>query len=251
MYVEPSTLPPTWRDFEAYRLVKIERRSTRGAARELHLSQTRVCQLVSRVAEFLIETAPAVDDEVQRKKQLYVAEQVAAERLDHLQKEAMAGFNRSREAVRVIGNSMAPGGDVRFLSLAARLSVMAAKLPAPKLCDVLFAPEFAAEDEAAWAEEEALRGQQDRDDEDDEEDDLDSEFPPEEDCSTLAARVPERASRPAAPQVEKPFPAESSISGVSVGLLGKLSETGTVQRLQARHDQTPKAERRKAFFGGK
>jgi hypothetical protein len=252
MYVTQQTLPPTWRDFEVYRLVKIERQSTRGAAQEMHLSQTRVCQVVARVAEFLVETAPAADDDVQRRKQLHVAEQVAAERLDFLQKQAMAGFNRSLEAVKVEGSRVGPGGDPRFLNLAARLSLMAAKLPTPTLTDVLFAPELDAEEEAAWAADEARRAEEDRDEEEDDRGDRsDSRFPPEEDCSTLAAQVATRAPRATLKKAAKPLPVESSISGVSVDLLAKLSETETVQSRARQRERGSKQDRRAAFLSGK
>ena len=58
-----NALPPAARDFEAYRLVKVERKSTREAAKLLRISQTRVCQVVARVAEYMVDvTEPASDE---------------------------------------------------------------------------------------------------------------------------------------------------------------------------------------------
>lgn len=94
--METRLLPPSGRDFEAYRLVQCEEKSTREAAAELGISQTLVRRLVDRVADFLAEVAPGDGDEVGRKQRLYVAEQVASERVDHLYGEALRGFRASK-----------------------------------------------------------------------------------------------------------------------------------------------------------
>ncbi|QDU27720.1 hypothetical protein ETAA8_28100 [Anatilimnocola aggregata] len=59
-------VPPSERDFQAFRLIKVEQRTTRAVAELLGILQTRVCQIVQRVLEFLIETAPTADDEARR-----------------------------------------------------------------------------------------------------------------------------------------------------------------------------------------
>ncbi len=56
-----ARLPPGPRDWHAYRLVKVEQRTTREAAAELKISQTRVCQLIARVVEYLAEVAPGAE----------------------------------------------------------------------------------------------------------------------------------------------------------------------------------------------
>lgn len=56
---QPSpSLPSPPRDWQAYRLVKVQLLSTRAAAEQLGISQTRVCQLLERVEEYLFEIAP-------------------------------------------------------------------------------------------------------------------------------------------------------------------------------------------------
>ncbi len=139
-------LPPSWRDFEAYRLVKVQQKSTRAAAKELGVSQTRVRQVIERVAAFLIETAPGSDDAERRERGLQVAEQVAAERVDFLYGQAVQCFKRSKgvhETIRVIevegkptvtiGITREDYGDVRILMSAAKLALFGTKLPMPCL----------------------------------------------------------------------------------------------------------------------
>lgn len=248
MQVSPSfspSLPPTWRDFQVYRLVKIEQKSTRTAARELRLSQTRVCQIVARVAEYLLASTPAADDDEQRQRQLRLAEQLAAERIDYLLQLAMTAFENTHLTVEIRNQRMVSGGngsDVRFLHLAARLALMAAKLPAPYLTDVAFPAEPCDEVEP---EEEAV------DDDEGEEDD--SESPPAGDCSPRSLWAYGKRSSRAETVDAKPLPEESAVSGVSADLLRKLEQAGPVQPAA----ETPPAplpgspqERRKAFWRG-
>src|SRR5690349_13275989 len=96
MVTQQAELPPCARDFEAYRLVKVERKSTRAVAQLLHLSQTRVCQVISRVAEYMVDTTQPADD-ARREQQLEVARQVAAEHIDYCMLRAQHRFETPSE----------------------------------------------------------------------------------------------------------------------------------------------------------
>jgi hypothetical protein len=135
-----NTLPPSGRDFEAYRLVKVERRSTREAAKLLRMSQTRVCQVVARVAEYLVDvTEPETD--ARREKQLAVARQVAAEEINYCKDRALLSFD-SQRTLRTVREIKDAAGKVtsvtfhreccnepRFLLTIARLGKISSTLP--------------------------------------------------------------------------------------------------------------------------
>ncbi|QDU29994.1 Sigma-70, region 4 [Anatilimnocola aggregata] len=138
--------PPSERDFQVFRLIKVEQRTTREVAEIVGISQTRVCQIVQRVLDFLVATAPADDDEKQRAQRLYVARELAAERFDFLFKAALDSFEESKgeeTITRTVNSQFRAGletsttrsscGDVRYLAQAARINVMAAKLAASRL----------------------------------------------------------------------------------------------------------------------
>ena len=108
----------------------------------MQISQSRVCQIAEKVGQYLTSVAPTKDDQ-QRDKQLAVAEQVAALRVDFLYGAAVRGWRDSqgtqtttrelisatKTAVTVKTTRNSPG-DSRYLLLAARLAMMAARLPA-------------------------------------------------------------------------------------------------------------------------
>ncbi len=184
-------LPPSGRDFEVYRLVKVEQRSTRAVAETMALSQTRVCQLLERVGAFLTDVAPAAEVEERRGQRLHVAEQVAAERIDYLYSRAVRDYRQSKgeeKTVREVENGMRPKvtitttrkshGDGRLLMTAAKLVKLSAKLPLPMLGigGQMEAEDLQAEDLAASviSSEEAS--------------------PPEEDCSVQAVEQGDVAS---------------------------------------------------------
>jgi hypothetical protein len=150
-------LPPSGRDFEAYQRVTIELQSTRQVARELKISQTRVCQIVVRVGEYLLQVAPASVSAEDRGRQVYLAQQIAAEQVQFFLRQALDGFERSIGKQTVVREVNAFGkpkttvsttkinhGDCRFLNQAARFALLGAKLPAPNLAGLL--PEEADED---------------------------------------------------------------------------------------------------------
>ncbi len=135
-------LPPSGRDFEIYRRVTVQRMSTRDAAAEARISQTRVCQIVKRVGDFLAEVAPASEAEEGRPQRIYVAEQVAAERVDFMYGQAVEGWRDSKGTVTTVREVEAPApspakvritknsaGDCRYLLAGARLAVIGSKLP--------------------------------------------------------------------------------------------------------------------------
>lgn len=138
-----GTIPPGERDLEIYRLVKVEQKSTRMVAEIVGISQTRVCQIVGRVGNFLIETAPAGEKDPQLQKQVNFARQLAGERIDYLIRQATHSFQNSKgmkatiRQVEVAGQSPATvttkresQGDVKYLLAIARLAVIGSKLPA-------------------------------------------------------------------------------------------------------------------------
>src|SRR5262245_56544613 len=51
-------LPPSERDFDVYRLVAVEGESTRAAAGQFGISQTRVIQIRKHVAEWIADELP-------------------------------------------------------------------------------------------------------------------------------------------------------------------------------------------------
>ncbi|WP_425618601.1 hypothetical protein NA78x_002310 [Anatilimnocola sp. NA78] len=162
------SLPPCWRDFEAYRLVKVSQFSTRVAARKLKISQTRICQIIERVAAYLVEMAPGVKDIVRREQQLYVAEQMAAERLNFLCSQAENAWRMSQGPMKTVRKSanftgansvttIRTGyGDPRYLMVACKLAEHAAMLPQPSLLSSLAAAALAAEEAESLGEEEEV-----------------------------------------------------------------------------------------------
>ncbi len=134
--------PPSARDFEVYRRVKVERASTRQAAREAQVSQTRICQIVQRVADFMTDALPTDHAEERREQRLSVAEQLAAEQLDFLGYEAVQAWRASKGETTSVREVDSPGvspsrvrltrtshGDPRYLMAASRLALQGAKLP--------------------------------------------------------------------------------------------------------------------------
>jgi hypothetical protein len=135
-----NALPPSGRDFEAYRLVKVERKSTRQAAKLLRMSQTRVCQVVARVARYLVDVTEP-EDETRLEKQLAVARQVAAEEINYCKDRALLSFD-SRRTLRTVKEIKDAEGKVttvtfhresvnesRFLLTIARLGKFSSTLP--------------------------------------------------------------------------------------------------------------------------
>jgi hypothetical protein len=166
-------MPPSERDFQVFRFVRVELHSTRAAAEVFGISQTRVRQVVSRVVEYLLATAREglEEDEQEPAGSLTVAQQIARMQLEHLYQKAMEAWHKSQEAN---GFGMASLGQTKYLSLAARIALALAKVP-------MHAPPRTREEEL---EDEGER---------------EVYAPPVEDCSPLAVSrsAPPVASQPA------------------------------------------------------
>jgi hypothetical protein len=134
-----KNLPPSGRDFEVFHDVVVQGSSTRSAAREFKISQTRVCQVVERVRTWLEAACPAAAGEAVTERQLSLAMALAADRLDHLYSQALIGWNSSEgdiEKTRITGSGdtvttkTISYGDPRYLLAAGKLTLLRAKLPA-------------------------------------------------------------------------------------------------------------------------
>ena len=164
---------PAERDLEVYRLVMVEGRTTRAAAECVGLSQTRVCQLVERVVQWLGAVLPPAAEGLPDEQRLLLAQQISVSRLDHLYAEAMAAWRESRADAS--GSSRR--GDVRYLAAAMRISLKKAKMPVALLALKTF------DDAATRLRATSL-----------------AEFLPKEDCSAIAA---EQAEAAVAPEVDE------------------------------------------------
>ncbi len=124
MVTSQQLLPPSGRDFEVYRCVMVERWSTRLTAREAGVSQTRVCQIVKRVDEFLKGTTPGTNESEEcRRQNLWVAEHLAAARADEIHGEMMRAFRAS------VNPRAGKLGETRYIMAALRAAAVGAKLP--------------------------------------------------------------------------------------------------------------------------
>lgn len=140
-----AALPPSERDFEIYRLIRVEQCSTRQAAAAAGVSQTRVRQIVERVANFLLSVVPEGTDE-QRAARIRIAQVVAAERIDLLYGEALRVWQDRERKVTTSRVSAEAGGspvrvdteksaanDLKYLLAAAKMAQLAAQMPAESL----------------------------------------------------------------------------------------------------------------------
>lgn len=140
-HIEPHELlrqlPPSGRDFDVFEHVVVGGGTTRTAAQEFKISQTRVCQVLERVRAWVDEVTPAAADEQVSQKQLQMAEGLAADRLDHLYGQALVGWRSSEgevERIRIspIGERLTTrtisNGDPRYLAIAARIALLRSKV---------------------------------------------------------------------------------------------------------------------------
>jgi hypothetical protein len=118
-------MPPSARDFALYEFVAAQSKTTREAAEEFGISQTRVRQVLAKVVEFLVEALPGDDGEHTAEQKLAAAERLANMRLDYLYGESLSEWRRSREATA----GPVPLGKVCYLNQAVRVAVAAARLP--------------------------------------------------------------------------------------------------------------------------
>jgi hypothetical protein len=91
------SLPPSARDFQIYQRLTLEGASTRQAAADFSLSQTRIRQIVERVTHWLAETLPK-PTETEDAAYLRLAQHIAADRLQFLYSEAMHGWRATHQA---------------------------------------------------------------------------------------------------------------------------------------------------------
>jgi hypothetical protein len=106
-------LPPSERDFEVFFKVAFHSVSTRDAAKFHNISQTRVRQLVTLVGDWVADNLPDWG-EADLKKQVRLAQQVAANRLEHQYESAMRLWDVE--------------GDPRHLRQATRIALSQARL---------------------------------------------------------------------------------------------------------------------------
>jgi hypothetical protein len=227
---------PSERDWNVYQLVRIQQWSTRAAAEEHGISQTRVGQIVRRVGEFIVQSIKVPAKEVVA-RQLAAGRQLAAERIDFLVGEAMRCFRKSQATVKSAHESAARRctstrttfGDMRYLHAAARLTLIASTLPPPLV--LIDADDFEPVTQEATAQESAP-----------------AEKSAHETCSTSAIEQP----------VEAPS-SENASSATAVAMMGCVEQSRTEQ-LPARSAARPvqkrgsggkearQAQRREAFF---
>jgi hypothetical protein len=83
-----SRLPPAARDFEIHRLALVEFLSTRRITEKYEISQTRVRQIIARVADWLTEMLPVKSEADMEKEKRYAIHLAAAQlqhQIEHLQ----------------------------------------------------------------------------------------------------------------------------------------------------------------------
>jgi hypothetical protein len=140
-----TKLPPSGRDFEVFEHVVVDGGTTRSAAYQFQISQTRVCQVLERVRNWMDEVTPAEEgDDRATKRRLQLAVGIAGDRLDHLYGQAMVGWRSSEgevERVRVsptgvgVKTRAISYGDTRYLMAAGRLALLRSKLATLGVCN--------------------------------------------------------------------------------------------------------------------
>jgi hypothetical protein len=183
MVANALPFPPTERDFEVYESVVVEGKSTRKAAADFGVSQTRIVQIATRVAEWIAVAVPP-SKRLTPAQRLVVAGDIAGRRMDHLYCLAIQAWNKS-QGPKVVERSSLSGdatiatesfGDVRYLNQAARIVERAGKMAwqdRPRQRQADQAKDAVASDPPHDAER--------------------WESPPEEDCSAPSPRQPEPA----------------------------------------------------------
>jgi hypothetical protein len=129
-------LPPSNRDFAVFEHVVIDCGTTRTAAEVFGISQTRVCQILGRVRDWLDEVMP---DSTERsaQRQFELATALAGDRLDALYTDSLAAWRHSegevqRRRITASGDTITTTttslGDPKYLAAAGRLAVLRSKL---------------------------------------------------------------------------------------------------------------------------
>ena len=89
-------LPPSARDFLVYHRIVVDGVSTRSAADEAKISQTRVRQIVLRLTEWLVEALPT-DTELSEAARLRLARHIAADRLERFYLQANRAWEQTTQ----------------------------------------------------------------------------------------------------------------------------------------------------------
>jgi hypothetical protein len=204
--------------------VKIERHSTRQAAKEFSLSQTRVRQVIEAIIEYLVESVP-MDEEGKRVDRLQVAEQLAREQLDFLYGQAINWWHQSVHGFHS-GQALPKPA---YLALAARITMCMTRVPVHK--------------SPGWAEEESdvVAGDLQRT-RAGETPTLRRERPPVEDCSERAVSSVDVVA------IEQPPIAESDLCETPYELVERIKSQ--TRRDFLRPAQPLVAEDREPLVGG-
>ena len=123
-------LPPSERDFEVFERVVVEGATTRAAAAEFGLSQTRIVQVRDRVAEWIAAEVPATERLTPRQR-LRLAATIASQRIDYLYSLALEAWRASKGEQTVVRDgesgltrvTRVSHGDPKYLAMASRLSL--------------------------------------------------------------------------------------------------------------------------------
>lgn len=108
-------LPPSGRDFLIYQRITVDHASTWTVAEELHISQTRVRQIVKKVLHWLAQSLPA-DSDLDDAAKLRLSQHIAADRLQHYLIEANRLWKET--------------GHIRYINLVLRIITAQSKIPA-------------------------------------------------------------------------------------------------------------------------
>jgi hypothetical protein len=121
-------LPPSERDFLVFEVLAFDGRSTRQAAEQFDISQTRVMQIRRHVAEWIAREVPEGLD-LSPRERLRLAAYVANGRVDALYSQVMQAWHESKSPATSIRSGQAgelhitrnSHGDPRYLLAASRL----------------------------------------------------------------------------------------------------------------------------------
>jgi hypothetical protein len=122
-------LPPSQRDFEIFFAVAFQSVSTRRAAELHHISQTRVRQLVTLVGDWVADNLPDWG-EADLKKQVRLAQHVAANRLEHQYEEAMLRWDAEGDPKHLRQATRIALAQARLGVVAGRIHALAAEITA-------------------------------------------------------------------------------------------------------------------------
>lgn len=250
--MQTTLVPPNGRDFDIYRQVKLQGKSTRHVAWEVRLSQTRVCQIVVRVGKFLRDVLPEEENDPQHRKLVNLAEQIAAERVDYLYARSLEVFEGSRGKHVIMRQARQPNstlikdshGEARFLLAAGKFARQGATLPAAQLESYV---NWEEEAESAAAEGVTVVEVEDDLPEAVDLDALNPFNPPDEACSVDAVETAVAAATAAAAEVASPLYFTPCANPAAVGNRPKFDESETVQSPVNGKKQRA-AARRKAFL---